>query len=82
VLCAIDALPKPKVTWYKNGEIFPSPQGNISMEIANGIQNGALKFTPSAKKDAGFYRCIGTNELNPFTASFTMELRETCKYYN
>ncbi|XP_056648328.1 vascular endothelial growth factor receptor 1-like isoform X1 [Diorhabda sublineata] len=53
ILCLVDGLPKPKITWYKDGIIFEPAKSRMRLEEGRQV----LVFNETAPEDAGVYRC-------------------------
>ncbi|XP_059487639.1 protogenin-like [Neocloeon triangulifer] len=60
--CEIDGVPKPNVTWYKNGELLHI-NGRIKQKVL------ALYLSNTVKEDSGIYQCRGWNEAGEVWAA-------------
>ncbi|XP_070563735.1 muscle, skeletal receptor tyrosine protein kinase-like [Ptychodera flava] len=56
--CVVSGTPEPVVSWEKDGEPLPE-----NMQSRVNLKNGNLKLKNIEPADAGFYRCIATNEM-------------------
>lgn len=65
--CAIVGIPKPEITWYKNGEKILSNE-----RYSHSVNAEDTRLTLSKLKitDTGMYQCFGSNELENIERSF------------
>ncbi|KAK0174616.1 hypothetical protein PV327_010374 [Microctonus hyperodae] len=59
--CLIDSVPfPPNITWLHNGELILSDRNNTKYSM---VPPGVLYVIATKQSDAGFYRCIATNDF-------------------
>jgi len=73
--CPIDGVPEPTFTWYKNRTKIPT-------DARTSFPGRAIKIVNFAKEDRDEYTCMGENNIEPFNASYTVEIIAQCKYLN
>lgn len=57
--CYVEGVPFPKITWYKDGEIFDDSDMS-GVQLTDNFQK--LTINRVVEKDAGFYRCVAENK--------------------
>ena len=62
ITCAVDGLPKPKITWLKDGKPIAAETGN------------SLEMTVSAVDDAGQVTCLAQNMVGNATLSSDIDV--------
>ena len=96
ITCIIRGIPLPNITWYKDGELFPThlppapqhaplPKAVVtSEEINRTVVKWQLKFTSVNRSDAGNYTCSASQwrggEIAMVTSS-TASLIVLCKHH-
>lgn len=73
--CAAAGLPRPQITWYKNGDVI---RGDVGRVVA--YSNGSLTIHILNEEDEGLYRCTARNgvgetllqEINIFVNGINM----------
>ncbi|WAR29086.1 NEO1-like protein [Mya arenaria] len=69
VPCQASGHPKPKITWYKNGEIIAGEAG----DYVRVIEDENLQFLGLVMSDSGYYQCFAENSVGTIQA--TMQLK-------
>lgn len=66
--CEADGLPKPKVTWLKNGQPFPATGLRHTM-----LSTGSLEFVSVQIEDSGNYTCLVSNQAGNLTRKIRLD---------
>jgi len=74
--CVVTGYPTPEVKWYKNTvPMNDTDSKRIHFEEHEGVEHAKLTIFDLTYDDAAVYKCEATNDFEPKTASFEMELR-------
>ena len=68
--CESDGLPKPIITWEKNGEPFPTTGLRHMM-----LEKGSLEFVSVQIEDSGDYTCLATNPAGNATRDVQLRVQ-------
>lgn len=69
-MCDTEGIPKPEVTWERDGVEIPSSGPNYMMH-----RSGSLHFSPVDVEDSGEYRCTATNEAGSVSRDFSLSVQ-------
>ena len=74
--CPITGKPRPKVTWFKDGEVIsPELDPNLRL-LADGRR---LEIVGARVLDAGTYRCVGENVAGETEKDFDVHVHGNMK---
>ena len=72
VHCAASGVPKPTITWFKDGEVFTS---SARVFI---YSNGSLEIPKALSSDSGEYSCSARNRIGESTMTSTVTVVGMC----
>ena len=82
-ICEYQGIPAPILTWYYNGQVISSFNGNSNATRIS-ISDTQLVISDPQLENAGIYQCIArnniTNEQRQETRVWILELRLPCKF--
>ena len=55
--CNVDGLPRPEVTWLKNGKEIEMSNSRYTVQ-----RTGSLQLSVVALNDSGLYECVASND--------------------
>ena len=69
--CPATGVPRPKITWYKDGqEIFPENESTMRI-LSNGRR---LEITGADIQDSGRYKCVAENPAGRSEEEFNLNV--------
>ena len=71
VNCSARGVPRPNITWYKDGVAMPTRTIIIGDEVI-----GELNLERLRPPEQGDYKCVGTTALRNEPFSYTTKIRE------
>ncbi|XP_052785952.1 neogenin-like isoform X3 [Mya arenaria] len=76
VPCQASGHPKPKITWYKNGEIIAGEAG----DYVRVIEDENLQFLGLVMSDSGYYQCFAENSVGTIQATMQLKVVQQSAY--
>lgn len=73
LMCDTEGIPKPEVTWERDGVEIPVSGPRYTMH-----NSGSLHFSPVEVEDSGAYRCTATNKAGSVSRDFTLSVQGIC----
>ena len=73
--CEVTGDPKPKITWYKNGEVIDE----VQFEHIE-VNDDGITVMEALESDEGMYQCFAKNDGGEIKASAQLTIKRKCKY--
>jgi Immunoglobulin I-set domain len=67
LMCDAIGIPKPTVTWKKDGAVIPMASGKYALQ-----RTGSLQISSVTTTDSGLYECVAENDAGTASREVTL----------